>query len=347
MAESLHSNRKRDARKAAELLRSLGGLSNVQIIITLMIALVIAILFESIIRFGENLPSIISSDEDSASYHVLIAPLICALISFIILTIIISIFRNRLKNYTDDLEPITGVRTSESAKILILFLSSPNPRLSSEEFNAYRKLNQIDQIESTKRRLAALFPDGHSSFLEPDWVEDNIPQLNWRMPLMAIRHQLDISGSKLAEIVIIPSSDSPGFPGTHHYDELFRTIVTRALAARQRDVKVNRVADVASHELAYSSGRTTKTIDTTKGVPFDDFDAIVGSLYSLVKHYRNNNIDDDEILIDATGGKVLNSIAAAVFAILVKSRRFQYIDTETYSIRSFNIYHELDDFPKN
>ncbi len=160
---------------------------------------------------------------------------------------------------------------------------------------------------------------------------------------MAIKHHLEVKGSCLEKVVVISSADGGAgdkLGGTHNLDEIFRDYVEKRTKDKGYDIRVDRIADVVAPEMKIESDG--RKINLAQGIKFNDIEALIHLLFNTYTVLKKEKYRESEISIDVTGGQIPNSVAGAVFAILVPTRRFQYIDTNDYKVKSFDVYHELD-----
>ncbi len=329
--------RRNNGRRALRVLATIGGYSPFVIAVIMLVGLATSIIFgASYELIRDTLSHWVGETSPGWKTYV---PLI--LLVLLMLSLGIHKLRYLAVEAAGDHPPKVSIHESAPAKALVLFLSMPS----------IHHLPQVDAIENEsgeenlKRRVRAFLENLNTGdFLDAGWLEKEFGAMNWRMPLQAIRHHLTVERACLQQVVIIPSADDGERLGTHHLDEIFRDHVEGVLRRRFKDkpkgrVRVDRVADIVEqHDLTDADNRKT---DLTKGVLFHDFKSLIHLLYFVFKYLKKSYLES-EILVDITGGQKTNSVAAAVFAILVPTRRFQYIDTNSFDVRSFDVYHELD-----
>jgi len=78
-------------------------------------------------------------------------------------------------------------------------------------------------------------------------------------------------------------------------------------------------------------------IKANRPVNFEDLEALIKVIYRAIKDLKAYKLDEDEIIIDITGGQKVTSIAGAVVT-LNSSVRFQYVQTnEPYEVISYDL----------
>ena len=329
MTKNSNSGSQQLGRRALRALGIVGGNNYVVIGIVLTLGLLTAIVFDASIEGIKMLiPETKAGEKVWWGYPLMVAvPLLIGLF-------IVRALKKRVDVLLEELEPMVNVECSSPVKVLIIFLSHP-----------YSRAKTVEDLKGTVEAFLARPSDGN--FLDTDWLkknfikDDNIPNFapNWRMPFTAIKYHMDVKGACLKSVIVIPSADNRDILGTHHLDEIFCQYVETAAREQNLLLTVTRVADVLDGgKMTSESG---PQIDLTKGIDFSDIKNLVRLLFRLRRELQKD-FHESEVLIDVTGGQVPNSVAAAVFAILVPTRRFQYVDTNTYKVKSYDVSHELD-----
>lgn len=125
--------------------------------------------------------------------------------------------------------------------------------------------------------------------------------LNWRMPLEAIAYHLP----RLAEVFVVTSE---GASGSNLQCALFRRVVERCFPGTGLRL------------------RTVGELDTRygNGLDFEDVDRVSQATDDAYEALRAGGLRPADILIDVTGGRKPNAVAATAVA-LAEGRRIQYV----------------------
>ena len=123
----------------------------------------------------------------------------------------------------------------------------------------------------------------------------------WRMPYEAISYHLP----KLENVVVITSNRSS--PQFSTFKELVRTVFPKDLNVEERKLK-----------------------------SFESVKEIFKEIDSIYKDLKNRGIKERDVIIDVTSGQKTNSIAAA-FMTLYYDREFQYVSTQDYKVKSYDV----------
>ena len=143
-----------------------------------------------------------------------------------------------------------------------------------------------------------------------------MPSGSWQMPLEAI----DYHCGRLQYVVVIPSANTPDKDeqdGTIHHVDLFEATVKR----------MRQAAGVTCLRLPDKYG---------DGVDFEDARALVAAVEAAYAVLHDQGIDRDNAVVDITGGTKVATVAGAAGA-LADDRRFQYVSTRDYRVRSYDI----------
>ena len=123
----------------------------------------------------------------------------------------------------------------------------------------------------------------------------------WRMPYEAIKYHLP----RLESVVVITSDrSSPQFPT---FKELVKTVFPKKLNVEERKLE-----------------------------NFESVKRIFEEISSIYKSLKNRGIKERDVIIDVTSGQKTNSIAAA-FMTLYYDREFQYVSTQNYKVKSYDV----------
>jgi hypothetical protein len=154
----------------------------------------------------------------------------------------------------------------------------------------------------------------------------------WRMPFEAIAYHLE--RATLEKVVVIPSKDT--YPrntdnelvidkGTIHDYPLFKQLVEGTCS---RDIKL------------YNAGEIS--ISSEHGVDFESFESIYKCLGAIFKWLREQGYNTPtEAMIDITSGQKVGSSVASVMSLDL-DRKVQYVSTNDYTVRSYNVTYETE-----
>lgn len=130
--------------------------------------------------------------------------------------------------------------------------------------------------------------------LQPALTLQDFEDTTWYMPLKAI----DFHVLQVEYLYLLTSS---GEHGTQRDVSLFIEIINRLYPA------------IATIKLLRNNG-----------LDFDNVEAVFDAVEELYHDAAKKEYKENEVLVDITGGKKTNSIAAS-FAVLARGRKFQYI----------------------
>lgn len=154
--------------------------------------------------------------------------------------------------------------------------------------------------------------------LDRSWREQL--KRSWRMPVEAIAYHM--GAGTLERIALIPSTETAALAG------LFAKLVARITNDR---VKVYAPA---------GAGWEVVDNDTpTRGCGYEDAEALAGTVEAAYAALTGAGYQDSEILIDITAGQKVAGVAGAAIA-LAEGRRFQYVSTRDYHVRSYDITYQ-------
>lgn len=188
----------------------------------------------------------------------------------------------------------------QKCKALILFLSPP-----------LKDMTWLTQEQKEEMQNSILQEEVRKRFEGP-----------WRMPIEAVAYHLD----RLDKIVIFPSSDSPGRDdGTFRNLDLFKRVVQRFVGDKKQGLQL-----VGLHEL---------NSQWNVGVDFENAQALVNALDRAFDWLHTQHIKDYDIMVDITGGQKVPTVAGAAVA-LGEGRRFQYVSTRDYKVRTYDITYQ-------
>lgn len=191
-------------------------------------------------------------------------------------------------------------------------------------------IEQTDTPQLCKSLILFLSPPGtdkewlqqartneHEGQIQEEKLRQKI-QKSWRMPIEAVAYHLD----RLEKIVVLSSSDSPGSTdGTFRDFALFRDVV-QWITRSKKSLQI-----VGLRELG---------LPEDQGVDFENAQALVDALNKAFSWLHAQGLKDYEILVDITGGQKVPTVAGAAIA-LGEGRRFQYVSTRDYKVRTYDI----------
>lgn len=234
---------------------------------------------------------------------------------------------------------------------IVLFLSLPNKealaKLGVVDFGAFTKeighrlrLTGL-HVERSGSEARSLTPNwgvvGHGAFTKDELNElYHSRSFNWRMNIEAIAPHIG-HASPLRHVVIVPSSQSTiGGKHTAGSDVLLQ----EALVMLKELLVQHGMEDVAVTGCGELKG-TGKPLP--ESVAYENLKDIVYILYDITKALKDKyRCGERDILVDITSGKGLTNAAAMAFATLVEERRVQYVDTESYCVRTFDVTHDIE-----
>ena len=124
---------------------------------------------------------------------------------------------------------------------------------------------------------------------------------SWRMPYEAVKYHIP----RLEKLVVVTSKDSSAqFP---LFKELMNLIFNNKMEIEERKLK-----------------------------SFESVKEIFKEIDSIYKNLKERGIKERDVIIDVTGGQKTNSIAAA-FMTLYYDREFQYVSTQNYEVKSYDV----------
>ncbi len=200
--------------------------------------------------------------------------------------------------------------------------------------SAARQLVPRADVENSPRPVKVLIlflsPPGNlddykkiSGKLDDPTLGRKFGTLRWRMPIAAIQHHI----SRLERVIVMASS---GNCGTFGHVKAFEGLVA-ALLPR-------------GHTLRIETSGEYLGLQAYKGVDFEDPKELIDELGRIYAKLRDDRVKEHDILIDVTGGTKVNTSAAVAFASLVPDRAFQYVSTNTYQVKSFDVTWDLEAF---
>lgn len=346
--------RKRWGLRALRILDEIGGRDSRVVLLTVIVVLIISVIGESVYALIQEFSArILGVSAAPVRTNIFIFGLSVAAV--ILLTFVLH--RRIDAMVENDLAPIVREQESKPVRVLVLFYSLPALRngdckssLQAAQRCIARKrlrLKACDRLRARKGLPPGMISDKH-------WLAE-FKQDNWRMPMTSIAYHMNGDAARLDTVVLIgsPTVQKPDQKiawGSTVFMPAFieevkqRLDPTKSLSKTLRIVPVGDLIDSSAlgAGFAFDEDRR-KGYCAEQGVFFEDLDTIMRLLFRLYGKLKKDGYAEEDILVDITGGKALSSIAGAAFAVLVRGRRFQYIDTNTYAVKSYDVHHDLDD----
>ncbi len=144
--------------------------------------------------------------------------------------------------------------------------------------------------------------NGNEVTLKGEYLEEDIEALNtikwnWQQILRAIKPHKD----KLKYLYLIGSKDSENIKGSFSDLDKAEFFIKRYFPY-------------------------ITIIKSDNPVEFENLEELLKVIYRAIRHLKNQGLEEDEIIVDITGGQKITSIAGAV--VTMNSRvRFQYVQT--------------------
>ncbi len=215
-----------------------------------------------------------------------------------------------------------GVVLFVSGFLILVFLAFLGYRYSAR--------TQYDVFENSPDRKQVLVPflstargdektilEDIEKLRELSSVEEKIERVNelpsiksWRMPLEAIKYHRP----KLKKVVVIASEKS-----SKHFGS-FKELVKEVFGEDVSSMLVERRVE-----------------------SFEDIKGLFDTLNKIYEELREDHFRDRDVIIDITGGQKTSSIAAAFMTAYYNDREFEYVSTEDYTVKSYDVRVITDD----
>lgn len=297
---------------------------------SLIAAAVVLIFIISIDIMGAGFAGLIRSVFDTSSetmVHALTPDLMIVLLGLLFFIIPFALIRRRIASQVHRQRPTVRTTESRPCKAVVFFLSGNK------------------DLRSTEDMRAAL-----SGYSHPDsWRDVSVRVKNESLhrPLRMILEALDINATRRLEKVILLGSTGPS--GTR----CFVGPMQEFLTARLRDAGFETVEVIPPEAITgmrdfcdLQAGVSYESLQ--EGVRVEDIAAcravfeLISTALTQPRSKGGLGYVDQDILIDATGGTALVSIAAATFGILSPQRRFQYVSPD-YRVTTQNVLYDWQD----
>ena len=194
------------------------------------------------------------------------------------------------------------------------------PPLPVEEFFTHDVDGKETQLWTDLQKEIKTLTDALDGSIKNQGIWASFKRRNWRMPITAIGYQYLFELPRLSKIIVIASKDSCQGKGSG--------------SARQfgffKD-RVEALCKAAEVELP-----EVKCLQP-EGIDFEDCDAISRAVQEAKEYFREQKIGD--YLVDITSGTALCSSTGAALT-LDESEAFQYVSTNDYSVRKFDLEYE-------
>ncbi len=148
-------------------------------------------------------------------------------------------------------------------------------------------------------------------------VEEKIEKVNesstiksWRMPLEAIKYHKP----RLERVIVITSDKS-----SKHFNA-FKELLKEVFGKEVSDMLVEK-----------------------KVKSFENIKELFNALNEIYKELREDKFRDRDTIIDITGGQKTSSVAAAFMTAYYSDREFEYVSTEDYTVKSYDVRLITDD----
>lgn len=195
----------------------------------------------------------------------------------------------------------------QEVRALVIFLSPPPKDLTVEEIK--------------EKGLAGLLAD------RPRLEKSKDIFKSWFMPFLAFSYHL----ARLERVVVCPSIDrevgGKNIEGTWRHYEKFEEM-SRLLTGKKN------ISFVSAGDLDER---------WRKGVDFEDADELVRAVEAAYEYLGGVGINACDILVDITGGQKPPTVAGAAVA-LAEGRRFQYVSTVDYKVKTYDITYRTDSY---
>jgi len=189
----------------------------------------------------------------------------------------------------------------------------------------YLRIPQDDHPPKMQAMIIFLSPVGR----DEEWLEESVKNIDWgcmteksdrerflgswRMTIEAIAYHMD----RLRTVIVIPSADSRvREDGSFRNIDLFKETINKLLPD---GCSIN--------------------IDVRDPVDYEDADALVVRLQKVYTDLYQEGFNDRDMIVDITGGQKVTTVAGAVISI-IEGRRFQYVSTHDYKVRTYDIAYE-------
>ena len=329
-------HRRRDGLRALYIVEALGGRDKTVIWAIVVIVLISSVLEEAVSGLLLELTANTFQDFRARIFsRIFIIAAFLAILAYVI-HLLHKAIDNMVENY---LAPEVLKQKSKPVRALVLFYSVPS-MLSRENLT-------LEETKAALLKSAEALPDG--SIHDPEWLA-KLGRNNWRMPFTAIGFHTSGASSRLDRVILIGSPTVDSDFGSHAFIPEFIETANKRL---RKDLACSSAIRFQSVGEALTSPSDKLEVDHAfnpsqrsgfspdKGVFFEDMDAAIHLLFELYRTLKEEGYEEDDIMVDITGGKALSSIAGAAFAVLTRGRKFQYVDTNNYDVNSFDVYHDI------
>lgn len=271
----------------------------------------------------------------------------------------------KARDADEEMRPRISKEDPEPAKVLIIFVSMPN-----KPWIEKTGIAPVKVIEETRARVHDYLMNlDEGDLTNPAWrAQEKFKEHNWRMTCEAVAYHLQHPRSQLKHVLLVGSSDrekppvvhdssqepapkvqpqKPEItPGSHNYDDLLKDFLIKKLEKpewQKRDITVSTLGETDLFGSTYRPSDERPAIDLKQGIDFENLELVTWILHDLYRNIKKkHDCREADILCDITGGQKINSMAGAIFAVLVPKRRFQYVSTTDYQVYSYDATLEPD-----
>lgn len=246
----------------------------------------------------------------------------------------------------NDLRPAISTEAPDPVEVLILFVSPP-PLPGSGNFPKDPAGGKEARQQAVEHFLKTLEP---GRLTDPAWRgQAALGRHNWRMPCEAVAYHLQMPRMRLKKVILIGSADRQRDDGTidygtNIYDDVMKPWLQQLINDCGAEAEVLTLGELEILPRPYKPGKGY-SVDLDKGMDFENLELVSWLLYDLYRALKDKKgYAEKDILVDVTGGQKINTVAGAIFAVLVPKRRFQYVSTINYEVRSYDATLEVPDF---
>ena len=196
------------------------------------------------------------------------------------------------------------------------------PRISEHSPNRVRGLVMF--LSTLRQDYEERLPKALNEGLDLDGFRQQFDRASWRMPLEAVAyHTPDL------ELVVVIASAGDG--GSFKQLDKFKTLLEQMFA----DAKFMLVP------LEDCFGEKDDKTAFNKGVDFEiNPERLARATNAAYEHMRKQGLRPSDILIDITGGLKVPTVVGSAVA-LAEGRRIQYVSTQDYHVRVYDVSYEL------
>jgi len=196
-----------------------------------------------------------------------------------------------------------ALRYSEEGKFEVFEDAPEKKRILIPFLSAVAPRGELKDSQTLVEEIKKI-PEGKSLKEKFDIVQNNPSLRSWRMPLEAIKYHQP----KLKKIVVITSPESS--KQLTAFKELVRKFFGKEIA---------------------------KAIEEKQVSSFENIKELFNVLNEVYAELEKEGYRSKDAIIDVTGGQKINSIAGAFMTSFYNNREFQYISTNTFEVKSYDV----------